>query len=376
MQTYHEKQIIDNQPKPKQLRLVSLDAFRGFTIVGMLIVNNLALDAYTPKILKHAGWNSGVTFADMVFPWFLFIVGVAIPYSAASHKAKGLAPWKYDLRVLSRTIWLLAIGCLLDSSLVKSPIFGLGVLQLIGLAYMVGALLYDLSIHRRLAVAAALLVGYWAMIRFIPIPGIGAGYFTENKNIIRHLNEVYLGQYHLKGIFSTVPTSALVIIGSAFGDIIRSENLPKWHKAIWIVGCGVGLALVGFLWNFDLPFNKQVWTSSYILFSAGLGAIVLGIFYAIADCANAKKWAFPLVVFGSNAILAYVLPILAKVYILQSWTIQTNTQTTCTIQQYLLNSAKSAAGNIGGGWLYTMGYVAIWWLVLLRLYTKKVFLRV
>lgn len=370
MQNTQKDQAVSGQAERKQhIRLLSLDAFRGFTILGMLIVNNLALDTYTPRILMHADWSGGITFADMVFPWFLFIVGVAIPYSAASHKAKNLEPWKYDLKVIRRTIWLIALGFLVDSSIAQKPTFELG----IGLAYMVGALLYNLKLHIRIALAAALLLIYWAMIRFIPIPGAGAGHFTENQNLIKHINEAYLKPYHLKGAFSTIPTSALVIIGSIFGDITQMKNWSAKHKTIWIIGCGIGLALIGFIWSLDLPFNKPVWTPSYILFSAGLGALVMGVFFAITDYAGVKKWAFPLVVFGSNAILAYVLPIITKAFILQSWTVP---PTKLTIQQYLLNLLKSYAGPIAGGWLYTLIYIALWWIVLLQLYKNKIFLRI
>ena len=146
-------------------RLVSLDAFRGLTIAGMLLVNNIALDERTPAQLTHAPWNGGIRFADVIFPWFLLIVGVAVPFSAASARTKGTAWWRFSGRVLGRVFALVFLGCLIDSSLLKQPVFDLNVLQLIGLAYGVGSLLYALPIWLRLPVALGLLAGHTALIQ-------------------------------------------------------------------------------------------------------------------------------------------------------------------------------------------------------------------
>lgn len=357
-------------------RLVSLDAFRGLTIIGMLLVNNIALDTATPRHLMHAGWNDGVTFADMVFPWFLLIVGVAIPFSAASHRRKGLPTWMYDLKALQRAAVLVLLGCLINSSIAKTPMFSLGVLQLIGLAYFAGALLYDLSLTKRMVVAGLFLVGYWGAIRFLPVPGASAGAFTESTNLIKHLNEVYLQPYHLEGLLSVVPTTALVLIGSAIGDLFMRETPEPKRKAAYLAAGGAGLALIGWLWNLDLPFNKPVWTSSYILFAGGLGAVVLAAFYFLIDVKSWRAWSYPLVVFGVNAITAYVAPILVKLYILQEWTWTMPDGSHLPLQQAFLHSWKGWAGAVAGGWLYTASYIAFWWIVLLWMHRKKVWLRI
>ena len=236
-------------PLESGTRLVSLDAFRGLTIAGMLLVNNIALDTRTPAQLTHAPWNGGVRFADLIFPWFLLMAGVAIPFSAAGAKAKGLALWRYDLKVLGRVLALVFLGCLIDSSLAKQPLFDLNVLQLIGLAYGVASLLYALPLPRRLAVAFGLLVLHGAAIKWLPVPGIGAGAFRADANLIAHLNQTYLQPVHLDGLISVVPTSALVLIGSAFGDLLRWEvrPLPKNPAADpgkrGASGPGLGMAL-------------------------------------------------------------------------------------------------------------------------------------
>lgn len=357
-------------------RLASLDAFRGLTIVGMLLVNNVSLDVATPKNLTHAAWNAGVHFADLVLPWFLFIVGVAIPYAAASFKKKQLPTWRYYQKAVGRTIVLVLLGCLIHSSLQQRPVLELGVLQIIGLSYLVATFLYPLGVGPRLGVAGLLLVSHWAAIRFLALPGLAAGVFTESDNLIAHINTLYLQPIHLQGLVSLVPTAALVLIGTAVGDVLRSSSWGQLKKFLCLLAGGVLLALAGWLWNLDLPFNKPVWTASYILYCAGLGAITLSLLYLVIDVWRWRAWAFPLVVFGTNAIVAYVAPILTKLYIfgVWKWTFADGTQ--LPLQQALLKYLVTGLGPITGGWTYTICYILFWWLVLLELYRRKLFLRV
>ena len=382
-------------------RLVSLDAFRGLTILGMLLVNNIAAGEATPRHLQHAGWNRGIHFADLVFPWFLFIVGVAIPFSVASARKRGTRWWQYAGKVFSRTATLLFLGCLVDSSIAHRPVVGLGVLQLIGLAYAVAAFLVFAPLPWRLLIAVGLLVSHWAALRFIPVPGVGPGAFTPADNLIAYLNQAYLARFHLNGLVSVVPTSALVLLGTAVADLLRRERLQPLIKIGILTVGGLLLLLVGWLWSRDLPFNKPVWTASYIVFSGGWACLVLAGFYALIDVGlphlrqrGAARGgavgivsqvagalvqcavAFPLVVFGSNAIVAYVAPILVKVHVLQEWTWPAADGMRESLQMALLHAAFTEYGRVPGGWIYTAGYILCWWLVLLALYRKRWFLRV
>jgi predicted acyltransferase len=357
-------------------RLASLDAFRGLTIIGMLLVNNMALDTATPSTLTHARWNQGVHFADFIYPWFLLIVGVAIPYSAASHRKRGMPLWRYDLKAVTRGALLVLLGCLVNSSMAKHPLFDLGVLQLIGLAYTVGALLYVMPLWPRLGVAAAFLIGHWAAIRFVAIPGVGAGVFTESQNLIARINQTYLEPVGLAGIVSTVPTSAMVLIGTGLGDILRRDKLTSMRKVAYLLVAGAALALAGWLWSLDLPFNKPVWTASYILYTAGCGAALLGLFYLLVDIRGWRPLGYPFVVAGTNAIFAYVAPILVKVYILRGWTWTMPDGSHLTLQRAFMHWSFDHLGRIAGGWLYTISYIAFWWLILLWMYRKRILLRV
>jgi predicted acyltransferase len=360
----------------KPARLLSLDAFRGLAMVLMLLVNNIALDSATPPQLQHAPWNGGVRLADLVFPWFLFCVGVAIPFSAASFRRQKIPSWRYDLKVLSRTAALVLLGCLLDSSIARRPLLTLGVLQTIGLAYVVAALLYDLPWTRRLLIAGFLLSAYWAAIKFLPIPGVGTGVFREDQNFIRHLNLTYLASWNLWGLPSVVPTAALVLIGTILGDLLnRQGTRPLWHVAGLLLG-GAALVAGGIFWSRSLGFNKAAWTPSYILLAAGTGALVLCLFYTLIDAARWRWWAWPLIVFGSNALLVYVASILVKVAFLQQWEVKLGAGKSTSVQQWLLDACIAHAGRVPGGWIYTIGYILVWWLILWQLYRKRVFLRV
>ncbi len=357
-------------------RLAALDAFRGLTILGMLLVNNTALDTATPAQLTHAQWSQGIHFADVVFPWFLLIVGVAIPYSIASQRAKGIPAWRSALRVLSRAIVLVLLGCLVDSSLAKRPMLGLGVLQIIGLAYAIGAALYWLPPKFRLPAAALLLLGHWAVLRLVIVPGVEPGVLSESGNVVRYLDDAYLRPLHLRGLVSVVPTSTLVVIGSAIGDLLRSAQFTALRRFAYVAASGSALVAMGWLCSLDLPFSKAIWTASYVLLTAGLGCILLAALYLIADVIGWRRLVYPLVVPGTNAIFAYVAPILVKVYILQGWSLPTSGGASSTLQQAYLDWLIHAAGRNGGGWLYTISYLAFWWLVLAYMHRKRILLRV
>jgi predicted acyltransferase len=362
--------------KPAAVRLISLDAFRGLTILGMLLVNNIALDIATPVQFTHAPWNQGLHFADLVFPWFLLIVGIAIPFSAAKAHNGEIPAWQYDLRILSRTVILVFLGCLLDSSEIKRPIFDLNVLQLIGLAYFVGAFLYEVPVIGRGFIAAVFLIGYWAVLRFVAVPGLSPGVLSENANLITYLNSHYLTAWHLAGITSVVPTAGLVLLGTLAGDMLRNDSHPGPKKSGLLLAWGAGLAILGLLWSLLIPFNKAIWTSSYIVFSAGSGLIVLGICHYLMDTVGLRFLGTPLAVFGANAIFAYVTPILAKYFILREWTIAGPGGHPMPMGAAFLAMCDTRFGTYLGGWVYTAGYVLFWWLVLLIMYRKRIFLRI
>jgi predicted acyltransferase len=353
-------------------RSIALDAFRGLTVALMLLVNNIALDSATPATLQHAPWGGGITLTDLVFPWFLFAAGTAMPFAFQSARKRGTVGIEWAKRAFSRTVQMFLLGCLVTSAVAHQPILSLGVLQLIALASLVGAVAYPWRTSVRVGIAVALLVAYWALLRFYPVPNVGAGVFEETRNFVRHINEAFLEPWGLRGLPSVVPTAALVVIAGLIGDILRVPLGPT--QRFWRVGLiGAGLTIIGWLWSFDLEFNKTVWTPSYILFTAGLGTLVIATFLMLEHFGRAwRTTAFPLIVFGSNALLVYIAPILIKTWILQDWTVSKNT----SVQMWVLRSLTDALGQVSGGWAYTILYILACWLGALWLYRHKLFLRV
>jgi predicted acyltransferase len=244
------------------------------------------------------------------------------------------------------------------------------VLQLIGLAFLVGAAAYPLPWQWRLALALALLFGYWALIRFVPVPGVGVGVFEEDQNVILHLNRVYLEAIRLRGLPSAVPTGALVLIATLLGDLARTRR-PAWAKGLAALGAGAALAALGALWSLDLGYNKTVWTSSYILLGAGTASAALGAFLLLLDATGWRRLGAPLEVFGSNALLAYVGPILVKVWILQGWQVGP-----VSMQAASLAGLRGLWGVYWGGWAYTAAYILAVWLALWWLRRRGVLLKV
>jgi len=180
---------------------------------------------------------------------------------------------------------------------------------------------------------------------------------------------------HLAGLPSVIPTAALVLIGTVIGDLVRSPEADHRRKLAWLLLGGLGLVVGGELWALSVPLNKALWTPSFMLLSAGTGAIVLGFFYLLIDANGWRAWSYPLLVFGSNAILAYVVPILVKVLVLQVWQVSVGGRLV-PMQQWFLDYCVNHSDRVVGGWLYTLGFILAWWLVLWQLYRRKVFFRV
>lgn len=356
-------------------RLVSLDAFRGFTIIGMLWVNNLAYTSHAPHQFAHAKWGVFPTFCDMIFPWFLLIVGVALPYAKASRLARGVSRPAYFAGAFRRAAMLMLLGWLIDSSVARKLSIGLGVLQLIGLAYLVAALLDDLPRRARIGIAAAFLVLHWVLLRFVPIPGIGAGVLEEGRNAIAWVNS-QLAPYRLRGLLSVVPTAALVMIGAFVGDLLRDTATSPKRKTALLLGLGAVMAVAGLVWHLDLPMNKPLWTASYILFAGGMGCLVLAFFYHLIDVVGWKAWAFPMVVYGMNAIAAYVLSIFMRVHTVQEWNIRAANSDSVSMWSAMILWFEGRMGVPAGGMAFVALYIAFWWLVMYWMHRRQMYWRV
>jgi len=366
--------LVVSQMRGKPERFAALDAFRGITIVLMLLVNNVSLGDFTPSTLLHADWNSGVNSADLVFPWFLLCVGLSVPFSIRSSIKRG-ETWKDRLfKGLSRSAVLFLIGCLIDSSIQKQPYIGFGVLQIIAAAYFIGSQLAQLPRYGRWIAIALLLIPYGLIIRYAPVPGLGSASLTSDSHFIKAINDLYLEPLGLRGILSAIPTAGMVLLGVCIGEQAANRELLAWKRVVVLIGIGIGLTAAGWLWSLNLPMNKAIWTPSYIVYCAGLGALALAACIALFDWLPLRALSFPLAVFGSNALAAYIVPILIKLWILQVWIVP-YAGAKLTVQDAWLRALTDRYGQVGGGWVYTIEYIAAAWLILAFMRWRKWYLR-
>jgi predicted acyltransferase len=308
----------------KPERLISLDAFRGFTIAGMILVNNPGSWSHIYPQLEHAEWN-GWTFTDWIFPFFLWIVGVAMTFSFAVRSAKGDSKEKILLNVIRRSCIIFLLGLFLSGfpfgllwnhtfhfSTIRIP----GVLQRIAVCYLIASIIYLFTSMRGVIIAiGALFVSYALMMFYIPVPEIGAGLFEKGRNFAAYFDSLFLSghmwsatkTWDPEGIVSTLPAIATTLFGALTGDYLRQSTHSKTEKSAWMFVFGAGMLLVGAIFDMWMPINKNLWTVSYSIFMGGWALCVFGIFYFLIDAQGIKKWAHPFVVYGMNAIFVFVL---------------------------------------------------------------------
>src|SRR5690349_5400111 len=285
-------------------RLVSLDAFRGLAIAAMILVSTPGTWAAVYPALDHAAWN-GWTPTDLVFPFLLFALGAAVPFALGNRRDDGRSPW---IHVARRTLILAALGLILNA--IEAPptmtaaTFRIpGVLQRIAIVYAVTAIVAGaLSRRAQAALTAALLLGYWLALTSVPVPGVGAGVLTAAGNLASFVDRAIFGRHMLyatfdpEGLLSTVPAVATALLGVLAGASIRGRKGAA--PSLWLFAAGVASMAAGLLWGRVFPINKNLWTSSFALFSAGLSAQALAVFHWLFDARPQHAAARPLVAFG------------------------------------------------------------------------------
>jgi predicted acyltransferase len=372
-------------------RLVCLDIYRGLMVAGMIVVDNPGSDekAYWP--IMHAKWN-GWTPADFIFPSFLFLVGISMVYSFAARRERGETREKILLHAFKRSLILIAIGLLVNAS----PIIGLdlhawrfeGVTQRIAVCYFFAAIL-ELWAGRRwqLVALAGCLIGYWALLRFVPVPGAGLPgrdipFMDQVQNLPAWLDRklfmghLYDGTRDPEGIIHTIPAIGTTLIGVLTGHWLRTKkNSSKLIGGMVLFGV-LGM-LCGELWNHWFPINKNLWTSSFVLFSGGFALLFLSLLYWVTEVKRLRgAWTMPILVFGMNAIAGFVADslIYGPGY---TFTVKGSDGTTMNwheaAQAHLERAGLSTAN---ASLLYSLGAVAICWILLWFLWRKKIFLKV
>ena len=379
--------------KPTQ-RLVSLDAFRGATIAGMILVNDPGDWSYVYPQLRHAAW-SGWTFTDWIFPFFLWIVGVAMTFSFARRVEEGGDKKKLMGHVLRRSVIIFALGLFLAAfpfGLLWGHSFSLstlripGVLQRIAICYLVASVIFlTTGVRGQIAWIVGLLAGYWAMLMLIPVPGYGAGFLEPTGNLCWFIDSNLLAGhtwsgapapgFDPEGILSTLPAIATTLFGVLTGHWLRTER-SKEEKTAWMFVCGNVLLLLGAILDMWLPINKNLWTSSYSVFMAGWALVCLAMFYWLIDVKGYTRWAKPFVIYGMNAIAIYVLAgLLGKtLYLIQ---ITASDGTTQDLKDVIYqNVFVPLASPINASLLFAIAFVLVTYVVAWAMWKKKWFLKV
>ena len=367
-------------------RLVSLDVFRGLTMAGMVVVNNPGDWGQVYWPLLHAEWN-GWTPTDLIFPFFLFIVGVAITLSRRSASTAS---------IVKRGAVILAVGLFLagfprfDPAHWRVP----GVLQRIAICYTVAAIFYrwissrvaagradTRRVYIPLAVAATvLMVAYWAAMMLVPVPGGVAGDLAAGRDLGAYIDRAVFGSHTWKpdwdpeGLLSTVPAVATTLLGTIAGLWMRSDAVPA-RKAGGLALGGVVAIAIGELWNLAFPINKNLWTSSYVMFTGGAAGVFLALCYWTVDVKQWRAWAKPFVILGMNALALFALSaLMVKTMARISITLDDGTTAsssrwiyTTLFEPYLAPKNASLA--------YALANLALLFLVLLWMYRRKIFLK-
>jgi predicted acyltransferase len=371
-------------------RLMSLDVFRGGTMAAMILVNNPGDGPAAYGLLQHSQWN-GWTPTDLVFPFFLFIVGVATAFSLRSRMERGGSRRTLMMRVVWRSLVLFALGMFLNGfpnhyHLASWRFFG--VLQRIALCYLTTAALALWAGRRQqVAALAACLVGYWIVMRYMPVPGYGIPThdiplldpdrnlvaWLDRKLLFGHLYEITRDP---EGLLSTIPAVATCLIGLLTGDWLGSDRSAR-AKAAGMAGAGALCVAAGEIASVWFPINKKLWTSSYVLFSVGVALGCLALCYWILDIQRWRgRWTTAFLVFGRNAIAAYVLSEMVGAWIdtaevriagdgLMTWHE--------ALHGYLFAPLASPAN---ASLLYSLAYLGVCWAAMWILHRRGIFLKV
>ena len=367
-------------------RILALDTFRGATIALMIIVNNPGTWSHVYSPLRHAQWH-GCTLTDLVFPFFLFIVGIAMSFSFEKYDICKTGP--LFNKIVFRTISIFSLGLILNAfPFVRqdwdwSSFRILGVLQRISLAYFIAAfIILRANVKGLVQISFIILILYWiALYAYGLISGLDP--YALNSNLPLAVDRIILGESHLyggtgiqfdpEGLLSTFPSAVTVIIGFLVGTMIKTTKDHNDNcQRMFILGSL--MIILGWIWGLMFPINKQLWTSSYVLYTAGIGTIILSEMIWLIDIMNYNKWTFPFIVFGSNSIFRYALSgIWAKILLKIRFSLNGDE---ISGYSYLYQTVfLPIAGNINGSLLFAIFHVFAFWLILFWMYKKKIFIK-
>ncbi len=370
----------------KKERLLSLDVFRGMTIAAMVLVNNPGTwsEIYSP--LKHAEWH-GITPTDYIFPFFLFIVGVAISLALGKRIESRITKDVY-LKILRRSAVIFLLGLFLaafpffEFSTLRIP----GVLQRIAVCYLIASLIFlHTSWKQQAIISVILLFVYWIFMTAIPVSGCDITTINDKAcNLSAYLDRLVLSEAHIwkqskvfdpEGILSTIPAIVTTLSGVLTGTWLKTKR-EDHEKVSGIFFFGIVLCAVGWYWSLFFPFNKSLWTSSYVVYTSGLALCFLGFCYWLIDIKAYKKWTKPFVIFGVNALALFVgSGIMAKcMYLIK---VAGENGEPISLQAWIFkNIFLSIASPINASLFYAITFILLWLFIMWLLYRKKIYIKI
>jgi len=367
---------------PKTQRLISLDALRGFDmfwitggqkiIFALATITGLPVFKWLDVQMHHVKWD-GFAFYDIIFPLFLFLAGVSMPFSFSKRRTNGESKTSIYMHSFKRMALLVLLGLIYNHflNLDFENMRYASVLARIGIAWFLAAVIYlNSSLRWQIVWFWGILVGYCLLMLFVPVPGFGAGVLTPEGNLAGYIDrlflpgKLFLGTMDPEGILSTIPAISTALFGVFAGRFLQLENVrfSKLRKGLLLLAAGILSLLLGQIWDVFFPINKSLWTSSFVLFAGGWSLLLLGVFYLIIDVWGFRKWAFFFVVIGMNPITIYL--------------VQNRIIMFTSMRDFFFTGLINISPDTIQSLVSAIGYVACVWVFLYILYRKKIFLKV
>ncbi|HKG07781.1 MAG TPA: DUF5009 domain-containing protein [Pedobacter sp.] len=377
----------------KPARLLSLDFFRGATVAAMILVNNPGDWGHIYAPLEHAEWN-GCTPTDLVFPFFLFIVGVSVAYAMGSKKADPATHSKTLWKALKRALILFGLGLFLSlyPRVFTEPLEAFqtlripGVLQRIAVVFLISSVIFLKTAEKNMfRLFIVLLAAYWALMTFVPVPGVGYANLEKETNLGAWLDRTVLTEAHLwksaktwdpEGILGTVPAVATGLFGIMVGVYLKRKDIDAGIKMAWLFCAGFAAIALGWIWGLQFPINKALWTSSFVLFTGGLATVVLAASYWIIDVNNYSRFTKPFVVYGVNAITVFFLSGLLP-RTLNMITMKKPDGTEAGFHSWLYETFYTPNFSpVNASLAMAITFVLFWLLILWVMYSRKIIIKV
>ena len=367
----------------KSERLISLDVFRGMTIAGMILVNHPGSGDYVYAELAHAEWN-GCTFADFIFPFFLFIVGVAITLSLSKRKESGANKTKLYIQIFRRSFIIFLLGFILGlvPSFSFENIVYTGILKRIAVVYFFTSIIFlNTSLKTQSIMFASFLLIYWGLLTLVPVPGIGEANLGKETNLGAWFDRLLMSG-HLahetwdpQGVLNTLPAILTSLLGVLTGYLLKSDK-DQLTKTVYMFAAGNVLLLAGYVFDFWFPINKNLWSSSFVLFTGGFALNIFALCYWFIDIKKYTWWTKPFLVFGTNAITVYFLAVIIN-RLMKFYKVGDG-ENLLNIKAYLFQTffMPYFAEPMNASLAYSICYVLIWLGLMWILYYKKIFIKV